>query len=118
MSYDLEYKDEADKLFDLGEVTEEGGTYAVGNTKTELNITYNYSWYYYQFLDKEKGIRWLYNKQGKECIEKLKQAIEPFKDSPVYEEDYWANTPGNCVKPLKILLNWCEKFPDGLFYGD
>ena len=46
MSYDLDYKDNKGNLFDLGEVMEEGGTYAVGNTKTTLNITYISSWYY------------------------------------------------------------------------
>jgi len=117
MSYDLDYKDNKGNLFDLGEVMEEGGTYAVGNTKTTLNITYNYSWYYYMFLDKENGIRWLHGKKGKNCINKLKKAIKPFKNEKPYG-DYWAQTPGNCVKPLKILLNWCEKFPEGVFDGD
>ena len=96
---------------------EEGGTYAIGNTETELNITYNYSWYYYNFLDKEKGIRWLYGKRGKDCIKKLKKAIEPFKESNSYS-NYWADTPCNCVKPLKILLDWAESFPEGIFDRD
>ena len=117
MSYDIYYQDKDRNLFELGEVLEEGGTYAVGNTKTELNITYNYSWYYYHFLDEKKGIRWLYNKKGKDCISKLKKAIKPFKNSQTHK-DYWADTPGNCLKPLKILLNWCEKFPEGVFNGD
>lgn len=117
MSYDLNYKDKNGNLFELGEITEEGGTYAKENTLTKLNITYNYSWYYYHFLDKTKGIRWLYKKKGKDCVERLKKAIKPFEKDLGYK-DYWADTPGNCVKPLKILLNWCERFPEGVFDGD
>ena len=117
MSYDIDYLDENGNLFDLGEIMEEGGTYAIGNTETRLNITYNYSWYYYLFLDKEDGIRWIYGKKGKECIRRLRKAIKPFRKSFPYK-DYWACTPGNCVKPLKILLDWAIKFPEGKFEGD
>lgn len=117
MSYDISYVNENGNPFELDEIMEEGGTYVVRNTETELNITYNYSWYYYQFLDKEQGIRWIYGKKGKECIEKLKEAIMPFVEADTYK-DYWACTPGNCVKPLKILLSWCEKYPEGVFKGD
>jgi len=118
MSYDIDYQDEKGKYFELEEAHEEGGTFVVGGTKeTSLNVSYNYSWYYYRFLDEEKGIRWLYGKKGRDCIERLKKAIEPFKDTPTFE-DYWADTPGNCVKPLKIFLSWCEKFPEGVFDGD
>lgn len=117
MSYDIDYLDEGGKYFELGKPMEEGGTYGVGNTNTELNITYNYSWYYYHFLDKEKGIRWLYGKKGKECIARLGKAIKHFEGEPTYK-NYWADTPGNCVKPLKILLSWCKNFPEGTFSGD
>jgi len=119
MSYSIKYTNEKGECFKLDKKHTEGGTYVDGGTyDTELNITYNYSWYYYLFLDKEKGIRWLYGKKGKDCIEKLNQAIEPFKEELPYEHDYWANTPGNCVKPLRILLSWAEQFPEGVFSGD
>jgi hypothetical protein len=100
MSYDISYKSKSGKEY------------------SSVNITYNYSWFYYHFLDKEKGIRWLYGKKGKDCIKRLKKAIKPFENYSVYENDYWADTPGNCVAPLKTLLSWCEDFPDGVFEGD
>lgn len=39
------------------------------------NITWNYSNYYYLFLDKQKGIRWLDGKKSSECVARLKYAI-------------------------------------------
>jgi len=118
MSYDIDYTNPEGDKYVLDVPLSEGGTQEMnGNTDTWLNVTYNYAWYYYQFLDKEKGIRWLYGKKGKDCIERIKEAIEPFKDHPTYR-DYWACTPGNCVKPLKIFLEWCEKHPEGEFSGD
>jgi hypothetical protein len=54
---------------------EEGGTYLEGgNTQAELNITYNYSLYYYKHLDAEQGLRWLYGKTGAACIDRLRAA--------------------------------------------
>lgn len=50
MSYDIIYKSKSGKEY------------------SSVNITYNYSWFYYHFLDKEKGIQWLYGKKGKDCI--------------------------------------------------
>jgi len=119
MSYNIKLKDENGKLFTLNEPLEEGGTQKLGgNTKTWFNVTYNYAWYYYMFLDKEKGIRWLYGKKAKDCIERLEKAIEPFKDVSPYKRDYWVPVSGNCVHPLKIFLEWCKKFPEGVFDGD
>ena len=118
MSYDIDYLNKEGECFDLDDKFSEGGTQVLGgNSETSLNVTYNYSWYYYMFLDEELGIRWLYKKTGKECKERLEKAIEPFKDANTYK-DYWACTPGNCVSPLKRLLSWCEMFPDGVFDGD
>ena len=54
MSYDLEMVDKNEKVFELDKTLPEeecGGTYPLGgSTTTELNITYNYRWYYYQFF--------------------------------------------------------------------
>lgn len=80
---------------------------------TDINVTYNYSWYYYKYLDKEKGIRVLHEMIAKDTIPLLEKAIEPFKEMPPYPKDYWADTPGNCVKILKIFLEWAILFPNG-----
>jgi hypothetical protein len=55
---------------------EEGGTYVQGGTtEASLNVTYNYSRYYYKHLDAERGIRWLYDETGAACIDRLERAI-------------------------------------------
>ena len=119
MSFDLMLRDTDGNLFALDEPETWCGTQPVGGyTESELNITYNYSWYYRRFLDEELGIRWLYGRTAKDCVARLEKAIEPFKDMRRYEKDYWADTPGNCVAPLIVLLGWCRKFPDGVFSGD
>ena len=44
-------------------------------TECDLNITYNYSKYYYEHIDSELGIRWIYGKTGAEVKERLEKAI-------------------------------------------
>lgn len=45
-------------------------------TDCEINITYNYSKFYYEHIDEELGIKWLYGKSGKEVKDRLEQAIQ------------------------------------------
>lgn len=45
-------------------------------TDCEINITYNYSKFYYDHIDSELGIKWLYGKTGKEVKDRLEQAIQ------------------------------------------
>jgi len=117
MSYDIELLNKEGKRYTI-EPTITGGTQELGgNISTWINITYNYSWYYQKYLDKEKGIRWLYNRKAKDCITKLETAISKC-ENPELSEDYWKATEGNCIRPLKILLDWCRRFPEGVFDGD
>ncbi len=144
MSYDVRLKDADDKTVEV-EAHEEGGTYAIGGqTEAHLNITYNYAWFYYHFLDKEQGIRWLYGKQATDCIKRLETAVaelgtkkhhhqdeEPHRDpddpSLVKFEGkafgrqsggYWCDTPGNAGAALKTLLGWAHQHPEAVFDGD
>lgn len=94
-----------------------GGTYTVGGTdEAWLNITYNYSRFYYDTIDKEKGIRWLYGKTGKECLPVLRVAVE--KLGTRKSKDYWKATKGNAGAALLGLIAFCEMRPDGIFDGD
>lgn len=95
----------------------EGGTYVLGGTeRAELNVTYNYTSFFHDALDKELGIRWLYHRQGKECIERLEKAVNALGTER--DDDYWASTPGNAGYALSILLSWTRKCPDCFFKGD
>ena len=101
MSYDLGlYYDGVPTRVDR---FEEGGTYVLGGaTEAQLNITWNYAFFYYHFLDKEGGIRWLYGKTGAETVGRLEKAVEILGTRQY--KDYWADTPGNAGYALSVLL--------------
>ena len=44
-------------------------------TECEMNITYNYSSFYYKHLDSKKGIRWIFGKTGAKVKKRLEKAI-------------------------------------------
>jgi hypothetical protein len=95
----------------------EGGTYPIGGTTdANLNITYNYSWFYYMLLDKDFGIRWIYGKRAQDCIKRLEGAVK--KLGVRQYKDYWAPTPGNAGYALSILLTWAKQYPEAIFTGD
>jgi hypothetical protein len=135
MSYDLRLVDENGSTFSMPESHHEGGTMPIdGYTESDFNITYNYGWFYYQCLDKDNGLRWLYGKTGKETIERLAKAIielgtnlyfrlpelkrldEITKEDRIY--DYWCPTPGNAGAALEPLLSAAKEFPHGIWKGD
>ena len=93
---------------------QEGGTYALGGTNAaELNITYNYSPYYYTHLDEEKGLRWLDGQIAKDTIDRLQSAVEEL--GVVRDSDYWRQSPGNAGYALNILLSWARLHPEGVW---
>lgn len=115
MSYDLGLY--YDKQPATVEHFQEGGTQVMGGTDdAELNITYNYSWFYYRYLDKEEGLRWLYGKKAKDCVERLEAAVSELGTDQ--HDDYWADTPGNAGYALNILLQWAKQHPEAIFDGD
>lgn len=118
MSYDLglyKTKDGDEPL--TVDLHREGGTYAMNGTdQAELNITYNYSPFFRDTIDPELGIRWLYGRQAKDCIDRLKFAVT--KLGTERSEDYWSKTAGNAGHALSILLSWAEQHPEGYFHGD
>ena len=94
-----------------------GGTYQIGGTKELwLNITWNYAKYFYDLIDKELGIRWLYGKSAVDTIPKLNDVIDKLKDD--VDEDYWAATEGNAKQSLIGLLTLAKMRPDAIWEGD
>jgi len=94
-----------------------GGTYAVGGTnELTLNITYNYSIFYRETIDSEKGLRWIYGKTGEEVLPVLEDAVGflGVKQS----DNYWEATPGNAGHALLGLIAFCKLRSDGIFEGD
>lgn len=136
MSYDIRLCDpvtgevlELDSLHDM-----RGGTYVLGGTKEAwLNVTYNYSkWYYAEGVFRRPesaytGIRSIYDLSGAESIPILERAIEtlkscdcPFSDEELkeYEDGYWKPTRENAIRPLYQLLAFAKMRPDGVWGGD
>ena len=117
MSYDVEIVDpatnEARKFNQPVDVR--GGTYAVeGTSRAWLNITYNYSWFYYKIWPAKDGvsqgsIRHFEGKTVEETRPELEAAVQ---DLGIREwKDYWAPTPGNAGKALQdllVLMALCE----------
>ena len=141
MSYDISLIDPVTKeVLELDALHQmKGGTHALGGTKEAwLNITYNYSpWYYksevFPVADdgKSKGIRAIYGMTGAESIPVLRNAItvlehitEDISDDErkEYEKQgvagYWIPTRINAIRPLYSLLAFAQMRPDGLWEGD
>ena len=94
-----------------------GGTYAVGGTtELSMSVTYNYAKFYYEHLDREKGIRVLYGMTGAESIPVLSAAIEALGDD--VHDYYWIPTEGNAKRALIGLRAFAQMRPDGIWSGD
>lgn len=116
MSYDV-YLNELNGDICKVEKHSEGGTFVLGGTTdAHLNITWNYVGYFCEHIDKQQGIRWLYNKKAKDCIQRLEEAVK--KLGTERDDDYWAPTAGNAGYALSILLGWAKENPKGVFGGD
>ncbi len=120
MSYDISLRDPVTK--ETLEVDEPhfmtGGTYRLGGTKELwLNVTYNYSDYYYRDgVFGEKGIRTIYGMTGAESIPVLEKAAAALGDD--VDPDYWTATEGNAKRPLLQLIAMAKMRPDGVWDGD
>jgi hypothetical protein len=119
MSYDIKLCDPVTKETITVDFTHSirGGTYCVGgDNRLWLNITYNYSKYYYNTIDAEKGIRFIYGKSGAESIPILESAIAKLGDD--VSDNYWDATEGNAKQALHGLLAFAKLRPDGIWNGD
>lgn len=117
MSYDIRLVDPVTEQAVEVSPHEEGGTYQLGGCSyAELNITYNYSYFFRKEIDDTDGIRWLYGKTGATCIPVLTEAIQNL--GSIKHDDYWVPTPGNAGHALSILLEWATRYPEAIFDGD
>ncbi len=87
-----------------------GGTIVYNGTqKAELNITFNYTFFFHEHLGKD-GIFWLYGKKAEDTIERLENVVSALNDF-IPAENYWEPTAGNVGKTLSILLEWAKLYP-------
>ena len=111
--------------------------YDYGNGCTELYTSYNHGFYFYQYLDREKGIRFIYNKQGRDILPFLYNMRSALQGSPAWtyntcqcfeEHDYswkrnddldgWTPSIGNALWFLEKIIEACIKNPIKKWYGD
>lgn len=95
--------------------------YDYGNDCDELYTSYNYSWYFYHYLDKEQGLRFIYGKRGRDVLLFLLKMRQDLQGSPAWlttEEDGWNHTVGNCIYFINQIIASCIKSPMGKWYGD
>ena len=58
---------------------------------TDLYTSYNHAWAFYEYLDENEGIRWIYGKQGKDIIKRLEVVLESLEK--LIEPDVISYTP-------------------------
>lgn len=91
----------------LVEPFEEGGTYVMGGSSTaDLNVTYNYSGYYYRVLG-GAGFKGLDGMKTEDAIPILEKGIAALGDDT--DPDYWQPTEGNAKAVLVTVKRWCEQ---------
>ena len=105
----------------------------------ELYVTYNYSWYFYNSIDKDKGIRVIYGLKAKDAIPLLVAAlpkIDKFMDKErktkkvlsttwgvgeAYDEadtDYWSVSARNAKMAVENIIALGKLAPEFTFTGD
>ena len=84
-----------------------------GSNEADLNITYNYSRFYYQHLDKTNGLRALDGQMAKDWVDRLEAAVKVL--GTAHSNDYWEATEGNAGHALSILLRWAKEHPEGIW---
>ena len=105
----------------------------------ELYVTYNYSWYFYNAIDKDKGIRVIYGLKAKDAIPLLEAAlpkIDKFMDEErktkkvlsttwgvgaAYDEadtNYWSVSARNAKRAVENIIALGKLAPDFTFTGD
>jgi hypothetical protein len=93
-----------------------GGTYAVGGTtEAWLNVTYNYSKFFYSTMG-EAGIRTIYGMTGAASLPILRSTVSQLGDD--VSKNYWDATEGNAKCSLLQLIALAEMRPDGVWQGD
>ena len=106
MSYDMG--------FDCGPLDakhqERGGTYEIGGTtEPHLNITYNYSQFFFQHWP-NKGIRCLYGLTAAQVSAEIEKVLPAMRGEP--SVSYWDATEGNAKAALQSLLRLADLCPE------
>jgi hypothetical protein len=83
------------------------------------NYTYNVSSMFYKAFG-EEGIKFIENKTGKECLQKLRKGLKEMQDNKkIYEalnpDNGWGNYEG-AIEVIETLIKWALESPKAKFY--
>ena len=97
------------------EIHADGGTYAVGGTDSaELNITYNYQYFFQCAHPRTEDFRTaLHGMVAKDIAADLAAIVKELGTDR--NADYWAPHPGNVGHMVSILLAWAKQHPNATF---
>ena len=54
--------------------------YDYSNDSVELYTSYNHSWAFYEYLDEEDGLRWIYGKSGEQIVSRLETMLDALEN--------------------------------------
>ncbi len=111
--------------------------YDYHNNAVELYTSYNYGWYFYKYLDKEHGIRYIYDKRGRDVLPFLIRMREQLQLSPTWTYNTcqcfdehgigwkrpdgktgWDTCLGNAYWFLDKIIQACIQYPHNKWNGD
>lgn len=82
--------------------------YDYGNGVADLYTSYNHSFYFYHYLDKKRGIRFIYGKRGRDVLPFLLNMRSALQASPAAYDNYcqvWEEVPlEKKIGPNKMSL--------------
>lgn len=112
MSWDIHIEDpQTGETLSVAHHEIRGGTFAVGGTdEAWLNITYNYSDYYYDAISPEKGLRYIDGMTVSEAMPVVCRGIQKL-GTTIRNADYWEATAGNAGAALLDLLTLMSLCP-------
>ena len=84
-----------------------------GSTEAWMNLTYNYSPYYYTYFPEDKGLKWLNDKPAGATIEMMQTVLDKLGDAP--SDNYWESSAGNAGHALGILISWARQHPTAVW---
>lgn len=120
--------------------------YDYGNGYVELYTSYNHGYYFYKYLDEEKGLRFIYGKRGRDVLPFLMGMASRLRGSPAWTHNYcqiweelswdeqsicclgwddegnvydgWYPSIGNAYWFLQKIIEACIEYPMEIWDGD
>lgn len=118
--------------------------YDYHNGADDLSTSFNHSFYFFQYLDKERGLRFIYGKRGRDVLPFLLKMRQDLQGSPAWSKNYcdyydeqradgnyfktltsdgvakdgWFPSIGNAYYFLDKIIQACIKTPYGKWSGD